>query len=785
MKKLISKEWISRSRRCTVLLPGLCALLFCFTSCQSMEKEKDKKNAAGKKEDRFQFLKDQEKRYKHQDKEESIEVEQVKEDSSLVMKGKVADKIKAIPVKALTAPPEKAKAPLHFYDDFIILNGEEEMEVNLVFNNAPLLDVLPSFADALGFNFLADSDLRGVVTLNIDQKMTRKDLWNTFDRMLNLAGAGVVVEGTVLRIMSLNKVGRASDSRLSRDGSGELLYYPLKNTLAREAMQQIRQFTGTGATVVELTRPNALMIADDRANMPKIKQVLEHLDMAGKAGWKRQVIQCNHILPSKLTEELIAVLPVLGFNVYKKTDRTEQPGSVQLTGIDRLQLIVVSAATDEAVKEIRQWVDLLDNADQLDQERVFVYKVRNSKALNLTHALAMIYDMQGSSLSIDANNGNTRTDNINSTNRNTRNNTRNTRNNRNNTQASVRTDNTTTDLRSSVFDTPVRVFADGVLNRLVIRTTPRTYASIKALLQRLDVVPAQVLLQVLVVEVTLSENTKFGLELSALAKDGKHSATLLGTNYSNITKPLDTSAGTIDGSGFSALLEDPKNPNTRFGYLQALAGNGAIKVVSSPQLLVSSHTKAEINVGTQVPVVTSAITSTSADGNLQKGYKYEDTGIILTVTPQVTSTNLISLKVKQILSDVTANPDPNVENPYINQRSIETAMTIANGRTMIIGGLIQEKVNDNLASLPLLRQIPLLNRLLGSTDASVERSEVLVLITGYIINEKSKLEEMITRYNDAIEALNKFERSTGKDGRQHRTKFLTDKDFWKNGTFLQ
>ncbi|MBO5724295.1 MAG: hypothetical protein J6S58_05640 [Lentisphaeria bacterium] len=786
MKKVFSDERISRSLRYSGTLLGLCTILLCFTSCQSLDGKKEKKDpAAEKAPDRFQFLKDQEKRYKHQDKEESISAEQVKEDSSLDMKGKVADKIKAIPAKALSAPPEKAKAPLHFYDDFIILNGEEEMEVNLVFNNAPLLDVLPSFADALGFNFLADSDLRGVVTLNIDQKMTRKDLWNTFDRMLNLAGAGVVVEGTVLRIMSLNKVGRASDSRLSRDGSGELLYYPLKNTLAKEAMLQIRQFTGTGATVVELTRPNALMIADDRANMPKIKQVLEHLDMAGKAGWKRCVIQCNHILPSKLTEELIAVLPVLGFNVYKKTDRTEQPGSVQLTGIDRLQLIVVSAATDEAVKEIRQWVDLLDNSDQLDQERVCVYKVRNSKALNLTHALAMIYDMQGSSLSIDSNTGNTRTDNINSTNRNTRNNNRNTRNTRNNNQASVRTDNTQTYLRSSVFDTPVRVFADGVLNRLVIRTTPRTYASIKALLQRLDVVPAQVLLQVLVVEVTLSENTKFGLELSALAKDGKHSATLLGTNYANITKPLDTSAGTIDGSGFSALLEDPKNPKNRFGYLQALAGNGAIKVVSSPQLLVSSHTKAEINVGTQVPVVTSAITSTSADGSLQKGYKYEDTGIILTVTPQVTSTNLISLKVKQILSDVTANPDPNVENPYITQRSLETAMTIANGRTMIIGGLIQEKVNDSLASLPLIRQIPILNRLLGSTDSSVERSEVLVLITGYIINEKSKLEEMITRYNDAIEALNKFDLSTGKDGKKHRTKFLTDKDFWKNGTFLQ
>lgn len=80
--------------------------------------------------------------------------------------------------------------------------------LNLVFNSAPLLDVIPSFADALGFNFLADSDLKGVVTLNIDQKMTRRELWNTFDKMLNLSGAGVTVEGTLLRIMALPKVAR-------------------------------------------------------------------------------------------------------------------------------------------------------------------------------------------------------------------------------------------------------------------------------------------------------------------------------------------------------------------------------------------------------------------------------------------------------------------------------------------------------------------------------------------------------------------------------------------------
>ncbi len=731
--------------------------------------------------ERFAFLQEEQKRAPKQvESAETLEQEQVNAESRNAAEQKTRENAEKLGTSAPAQKTEKPKDALHFYDDFIILNGNEEIEVNLVFNNAPLLDVLPSFADALGFNFLADSELKGTVTLNIDQKMTRKDLWNAFDRMLNLSGAGVVVDGTLLRIMSLAKISRATDSRFSRDGSGELLYFPLKNTIAKEAAQQIRPFLGLNAICVELTRPNAVMIADDRANMPKVKQVLEHLDMAGKSGWKRKAILCRSILPSRLTEELTTVLPVLGFNVYQKTDRTEQPGSVQLTGIDRLQLVVISAATDEAIAEIEQWVDLLDSSDSLEQERVFVYKVRNGKAVNLTHALAMIYDMQGSSLTIDTSSGNTRTDTINSSaSRNTAN--RNT-NNRSGTLNSGT--NTLTDLQSNVFNTPVRVFADGVLNRLVIRTTPRTYASIKALLNRLDAVPAQVLLQVLVVEVTLTESTKFGLEFSALAKDGDTSRTLLGTNYSNITKPETTDSGTVNGSGFSGLLEDPKNPATRFGYIQALAGNGAIKVVSSPQLLVSSHTQAVINVGTKVPVISNAITTTSSSGELNKTYQYEDTGIILTITPQVTSTNLIALKVKQELSDVTSNPDPNIENPYINQRVVNTSMTIANGRTMIIGGLIQEKVNDSLSSIPIINQIPILNRLTGSTDASVERSEILVLITGYIVNERNQLEEMISRYNDALNALNKFDQTTGSKRAENKKSLLGNKDFWTDGTFL-
>ncbi len=463
-----------------------------------------------------------------------------------------------------------------------------------------------------------------------------------------------------------------------------------------------------------------------------------------------------------MTEELRTVLPVLGFYVLQSSDKVEQPGSIQLSAIDRLQVIVASAATEEAIKEIRQWVSVLDSSDSLDQERVFVYKVMHGKADQLMQALAVIYNTQGTTLTIDSNTGNDRTTNVNSTNNSNRNNN-NARNNSagNNSNNINNTSTTQTDVNSNVFDNQVRIFADGVLNRLVIRTTPRTYASIKALLDRLDVVPAQVLLQVLVVEVTLSESTKFGLELAA---SGSANGNVIsgGTNYSNLNPyPAEGSTGDTGGK---FLISDPDDPENKFMYINALAGDNMIKVISSPQMLVSSHTQAYISVGSEVPYVKSNMTDTassSSETSIIQDIEYKTTGVTLTVTPQITSNNLISLEIKQELSSVETNTTSQLDSPVFPSRTLETTMTIANGKTMVLGGLIQEKKNDNLNSVPFINKIPYLGRLLGSTESSVERSEILVLGTGHIVNEKSEVEDLIKRYNTALKSLNSFDNELG------------------------
>ena len=208
-----------------------------------------------------------------------------------------------------------------------------------------------------------------------------------------------------------------------------------------------------------------------------------------------------------------------------------------------------------------------------------------------------------------------------------------------------------------------------------------------------------------------------------------------------------------------------------------------VKVISSPQLLVSSHTEASINVGQRVPYISSSLTNaSSSNGNISSNYQYEDVGVILKVTPYVTSTDLITLEISQTMSSAVANTiTPGIDSPVFNSRKLETSMTIANGQTMVLGGLIQENTNDNLDSIPIINQIPFLKRLLGSTNASVERSEVLVLITGYIVNEHSELETLISRYNDAVKALNQYDRGLGHhpDSHKHRGVLFRNEEFWK------
>ncbi len=660
--------------------------------------------------------------------------------------------------------PQDKRREVRFYDDLILLDGNEELEVLVTFNSSPLVDVLPAFADILGFNYTASSELKGVVNVNLNSIMTRRELWESFDEMLRLAGATALADGDQLTIMPLSELPRKGGLRTAGRGvaTQEVISRTLLHTGVKNISESLKNFVTAAGQIIVLSDANVILISDTSDNIAKLKQLLDVIDQPGRASWPRAVMSCRNVKPSTVATELAEVLPVIGLPVETGTGSSSDssPGTIQLTGIDRLQIVVATAATEEAIEEIRQWIRILDNSEPADQERVYVYKVAHGKAEQLAQALSVIFSTQGTSLTVNTDSGNDQTTTLS---------TQRTQTTTSNTVRSLvgpvtnQLTNTESERDSGIFAAPVRLFADGVYNRLVIRTTPRTYAMIKALLDRLDCVPAQVLLQVLIVEVSLDDSTQFGMEFGASGTNG-NTNTILNTNYQNMDPVTQT-------DGFTMQITDQNDPDEKFVTLRALAGRNNVKVVSSPQLVVTSHTEAKIQVGDDVPILTSDYTNSSSEGSTQRSYDYRETGIILTVTPQVTSTNLISLELTQTVSEAIQNTITTAtDTPVIQIRQMETAMTIANGRTMIIGGLIQEKRKDKLSSVPILADIPLIGRAFGSTDLSVQRVELLVMITGYIITEKSPVEDMIRRYNASVKALSKFEDRLAEEDKEEMEK---------------
>jgi UDPglucose--hexose-1-phosphate uridylyltransferase len=221
--------------------------------------------------------------------------------------------------------------------------------------------------------------------------------------MVHLSSAGIKVEDSILRIVGSGKFAKEADHKIGTSGESEILYYPLTTATGREAVNQLRPFMSRDASIVDLTRPNAVLVCDLRPSIAKAKQLLDLIDRNGRRTWPRVVIPCHNVLPSKVVMEMQEILPVLGVNVFKTNDRNELPGSVRRSAVDRRDVVVASAATQEAIDLIKEWVTMLDSSDQNDQERIFVYKVRHNRAEQLAYALSVIFNTTGVNLSMDTN----------------------------------------------------------------------------------------------------------------------------------------------------------------------------------------------------------------------------------------------------------------------------------------------------------------------------------------------------------------------------------------------
>jgi general secretion pathway protein D len=724
-KSSLVKQIINR-----LLLLLSCGLLLFTVSCETSDQlVKDKDSVKSKKKIKFPGLDNPEIK-------RGAAAEEIKVNNQSAKANKVID---------LTAVVEKEQRHQHlikddkklFLDRFLKgKSADEKIKADINFDGTSIIDVIPFFATILKFNYLIDPEVRGATTIFLDTEMSRREMWQLFVQVLRLSGAYCYIDGDVVNIIPFSKLPQQKRLAIGNapDENSEALFYEFKNGSSKKVLLGIKPFLSKGASALDISRQNALLIIDTPSNIPKLYRLLKMLDVKTKNGWQRSVIYCRNISPSQIAKELEEIMPILGFPI--SDGKKPEPGAIILTSLDRLQVIVASAANQEALQELEKWIKLLDRSDTGEQERVYVYKVFNGKASELIQALSIIFNTEGTTMAASSKGASSGAKQFKAS-------------------SSKRSGKEKKESKNeSIFEVPVRIFADAVNNRLVIRTTPRTYAMVRALLTRLDTVPAQVLLQVMIAEVTLDNANNFGVEFSYKGYSTK-TVNSLATNYKNMGP-----AGAAGNYGLSYLLENKNNKDT-FMNLQALAGRTQVKVISSPQLLVKSHTEAKISIGDKVPIITSEITDTQSstpnNTSLKREVQYQNTGIILNITPHVTKGNLIEIELEQIVSDAIPTTSSSIDSPTIQERVLKTAMSLRNGKTVIIGGLIREKSEDTLESLPMIIDIPFIRHLTGNTIKSTKRIEMLIFITGYIIQEDTELDRLITRYRKSVEILKKIQ----------------------------
>lgn len=301
----------------------------------------------------------------------------------------------------------------------------------------------------------------------------------------------------------------------------------------------------------------------------------------------------------------------------------------------------------------------------------------------------------------------------------------------------------TREIKALVQSGQVQVIPDPNTNRLIIVGSPDSFELIRQIVGEIDAVPEQVMIETMVVEATLDKSTKMGIEWSLSTPK------LFGSEGVTGTGEADFGLGT-SGTGNSA----PQGFRYTIGggnleaFINALQTDDRYQVLSTPRIFTSNNVTAEINISQRVPYVLS--TREDNNGNLTFNYSFLDVGIILNVTPRITANGSVTLDVTQTANDLQGFTDFNA--PIVNQRQADTTVTVADGQTIILGGMIRTIVNSRTKKLPLLGDIPILGQLFRSTERQNVKTELLVFLTPRLVRDAQAAGAMT---NQAIDGASK------------------------------
>jgi general secretion pathway protein D len=505
----------------------------------------------------------------------------------------------------------------------------------------------------------------------------------------------------------------------------ELRAVPLKYISASEMEKLLQPYIRPGAIVRTDNLRNMIVLAGTARELATYLQTIEVFDVDWLAGMSVAIFPVESVEVAKLLPELEAV--------FGESANTPLAGLFRFLPIERLNAVLVITTQPKYLDEAEKWIRRLDRGGTASGARLYVYDVKNVKAADLAGYLNEIFGGGGGTRRGAS--GGTVAPGLQPVEIRALNDPRGPVPQQEAKAAEVPPPPPGGGAGIAIGDTEdVRITAIEESNSLLIRATPSQYEAVLAAIRRLDRVPLQVHIETRIIEVALNDQLRFGVQWFF-------------ENARNQQGAPRARAGTLSQQGlsWSFVTSDWSS------ILETLDSISETRVISAPSVVVLNNKSANINVGRQIPVVSTFIDPIGGIGGtpgtgFQRGLvQFRDTGVILNVTPRVNPGGLVFMEIKQ--EDST--PEESVDatgNVPVSRRSIETEVAVQSGQTVLLGGLIKQTEGQARAGAPGLSRIPVLGGLFGRQNRTADRQELLVMITPTVIGSVEDAENLTEEY---------------------------------------
>ena len=597
--------------------------------------------------------------------------------------------------------------------------------VRVSFHDVPLVPFINEvFGEELGMSFVISPALRDrtdLVTLKLTEPLPPRQLFAIARRVLLEYGVDVreTEEGIVTFTPSQETASRdvpllVSGRTLPEVPATHRTIFQLvqlkvvRNSQVRGWLNEA--FDGRDLKIFEDSDRNAVLLKGNADMVGRALAMIEVLDQPLLRGRHGIVIEPVFMGAGELAGALNSILRAEGY----QPSLNQGSGSVMLIALDSVNKVIALAADRRTIEHVAEWARTLDTRrKQSLEEAVFTYEVRNTQAGELTGTLNLVLGGIGRGgdrlpePEVGGEGG----------------------------------EPPEAGAQSPGAGRPGdRIVVDKNRNMLIFRGTGREWAEIRSVVEKLDKSVPSVLIEVLIAEITLTDEERTGLEF--LVRGNLGSRVLSFGTFGNLREGLRRGL-TLDSSG-----------ETR-AALNLFYQDDKVVIRSRPRLLVKSGETASIDVGNEIPVVTQTSEQVREVGdvpNILQEITYRKTGVQLEIKPVVQANGLVDLEVSQKLSEARLSAQTSLAgSPTILNRQISTSLTLRDGGSFLMGGLISGNQSAGETGVPFLGRLPVLGRLFRTDRVQGDRTELVVMVTPYVIADHEEGRELTRRIRNQLE----------------------------------